>query len=97
MACEFQGRPILFLDEKPGKLEDNHMGESVLEPPNPGVKVRPDRSMIVLLSSLAGFFLSICLAIILEYFRCLSDVDRTRFREIKAAIRGKHVDRPRII
>ena len=84
--------PILFLDEKPGKLEGNHMGVSVLEPPNPGVKVRPDRSMIVLLSSLAGFFISICLAIILEYFRCLSDVDRMRFREIKAMIRGLHVD-----
>jgi uncharacterized protein involved in exopolysaccharide biosynthesis len=52
----------------------------------PAKKSKPKRSLIVLLSTVTAFFISIFIIFIQEYFAKMSDEDRGRWNEIKAAL-----------
>jgi uncharacterized protein involved in exopolysaccharide biosynthesis len=84
--------PTLALDEIPKKNDGAAMVVRLLEPPTIGSQVKPKRTMIILLSTVTGLFCSIFLAIVLEYFRNLSDEDRIRLGEIKAAFKCRSAD-----
>lgn len=52
----------------------------------PAKKSKPKRSMIVILSTVTAFFLSVFLAFVLEYLEKMSEEDRVRWEEIKGAL-----------
>ena len=53
----------------------------------PTKKSKPKRSLIVILSTVTAFFLSIFIVFIQEYFDKMSEDDRTRWQEIKSSLR----------
>lgn len=53
----------------------------------PTKKSKPKRSVIVMLSVVAAFFVSIFMVFIMEYFDKMSDADKMRWQEIKDSFR----------
>lgn len=89
--------PVIVLDDVPKikNLDSATIIMRLLESPMPGVKIKPKRGEIVILSTLSGFFCSVFLAYLLEYFRNLSKEERARFGELKEALRRKSADNKR--
>lgn len=65
----------------------------LLEPASNGIKIKPNRFKVVLLSTVTGFICALFLAFMMEYGRNLSAEDRTRLGEIRDAFWNRNADK----
>lgn len=75
--------PTLALDDLPKDFSAGTMVVRLIEPPEPGIKIRPKQLLIIILSTTTAMLFSIILIIMKEFYSHVYITNRERFDEIK--------------